>query len=312
MELHILHTCKWFLSWCKISQLQARFHWQKFSSFSTLQCTPLPAQILLQNARNLSIKCLTWGCRTREVLRKAISHSTNTVHKNYCQVSTEYYYIPDLDCSSAWLCSPSRNTSSLSWETRLERLSDRYSSAVGSEQMRRTSLQCSSLHAPKGVAPAQRTSATSPVFAARLDFSVASVRFWRVADRSSLLRIRWQKRRRNFCNFPMVNAFSSFGRVWGFYECHYVPRSRRAPPSILTLWCRLWFGGFSQFPVSIGIHAIMIKMFGRAPHSIENLLKLLHLLCPTSNHLPSNLKKFFQTFTSSYKKYVPPIVIVRI
>ena len=39
--------------------------------------------------------------------------------------------------------------------------------------------------------------------------------------------------------------------------------------------------------------------------SIENLLKLLHLLCPTSNHLPSSLyklKKFFQTFTSSYKK----------
>ena len=39
--------------------------------------------------------------------------------------------------------------------------------------------------------------------------------------------------------------------------------------------------------------------------SIENLLKLLHLLCPASNHLPSTLyklKKFFQNFTSSYKK----------
>ena len=39
--------------------------------------------------------------------------------------------------------------------------------------------------------------------------------------------------------------------------------------------------------------------------SIENLSKLLHLLCPASNHLPSSLyklKSFFQNFTSSYKK----------
>ena len=49
------------------------------------------------------------------------------------QTFTEHYFLPDLHCSSSWLCSPSRNTSSLSCETRLERLSDRYSSAVGSE-----------------------------------------------------------------------------------------------------------------------------------------------------------------------------------
>ena len=39
--------------------------------------------------------------------------------------------------------------------------------------------------------------------------------------------------------------------------------------------------------------------------AIENLLKLLHLLCPSSHQIPSSLymlKKFFQQYTSSYEK----------
>ena len=39
--------------------------------------------------------------------------------------------------------------------------------------------------------------------------------------------------------------------------------------------------------------------------AIENLLKLLHLLCPFSHQIPSSLymlKKFFQHYTSSYEK----------
>ncbi len=44
----------------------------------------------------------------------------------------------------------------------------------------------------------------------------------------------------------------------------------------------------------------------KLPYSaIGNLLKLLHLLCPASSQLPSSyykLRKFFQSFTSSYKK----------
>ena len=39
--------------------------------------------------------------------------------------------------------------------------------------------------------------------------------------------------------------------------------------------------------------------------AIENLLKLLHLLCPSSHQIPSSLymlKKFFQRYTSSYEK----------
>ena len=39
--------------------------------------------------------------------------------------------------------------------------------------------------------------------------------------------------------------------------------------------------------------------------SIENLLKLLQILCPASSQLPTShykLRKFFQNFTSSYDK----------
>ena len=39
--------------------------------------------------------------------------------------------------------------------------------------------------------------------------------------------------------------------------------------------------------------------------AIENLLKLLHLLCPSSHQIPSSLymlKKFFRQYTSSYEK----------
>ena len=89
---------------------------------------------------------------------------------------------------------------------------------------------------------------------------------------------------------------------------------------ILWMWWKIFLWKMSPIPriclnlypgvvlsICAAICAIMTYAINNklSYSAIETLLKLLHLLCPASNHLPSSLNKlkiFFQNFTSNYEK----------